>query len=340
MSKVLVLKNDRAGDLFTSLGLISSLIRDEKNIMLYLSEFNNSFNFFFKNIKTKRINFNLNFIDKINILIDIFKNKYDKVYILTPKNFYFFLPFFFRNIKFYGIVYDGNKRKRPNIFLRKFLYKYEVVNRNKLNKYSYRQLQERLLENSAILDYKFLNLSLPNLELKYSNLIPINFIFFQFRYKFFEELNWGINEFKIFVDFLKKKYDYVLFCSDIEKNLKTKSYNNFFEKNYSIIDINNNLKSEKSINNNIFFLKDLSGLDMFYIIKKASLNIAKEGIVSHISYFHKAKCHNLFNFKLKSNEDIKHQKISYSEWCKGMNFTFSFFNQDINKALKKISRQI
>ena len=176
MSKVLVLKNDRAGDLFTSLGLISSLIRDEKNIMLYLSEFNNSFNFFFKNIKTKRINFNLNFIDKINILIDIFKNKYDKVYILTPKNFYFFLPFFFRNIKFYGIVYDGNKRKRPNIFLRKFLYKYEVVNRNKLNKYSYRQLQERLLENSAILDYKFLNLSLPNLELKYSNLIPNNFI--------------------------------------------------------------------------------------------------------------------------------------------------------------------
>ena len=34
MSKILVLKNDRAGDLFTSLELISTLIRDEKNVKI------------------------------------------------------------------------------------------------------------------------------------------------------------------------------------------------------------------------------------------------------------------------------------------------------------------
>ena len=134
MSKILVLKNDRAGDLFTSLELISTLIRDEKNVKIYLSELNNSFNFFFKNIEFKTINFNLKLRDKIIILKDIFLNKYDKIYILTPKSFYFYLPIFFKKTKFYGIVYNGKKRNRPNKYLRKFLYKYEIVKRNEQNK--------------------------------------------------------------------------------------------------------------------------------------------------------------------------------------------------------------
>ena len=40
MPNVLILKNDRAGDLFTSLSLISTLIRDKKNIKIYISELN------------------------------------------------------------------------------------------------------------------------------------------------------------------------------------------------------------------------------------------------------------------------------------------------------------
>ena len=79
---------------------------------------------------------------------------------------------------------------------------------------------------------------------------------------------------------------------------------------------------------------------MFYIIKNSSLCIAKEGVVSHICFFHKVKCHNLFNFKINNLEDIYHQKISYSEWCKGMNFSFSFLNQDINKTINKLKNQI
>ena len=48
MSKILILKNDRAGDLFTSLKLISSLIRDYKDVNIYLIELNIAFSFFFK----------------------------------------------------------------------------------------------------------------------------------------------------------------------------------------------------------------------------------------------------------------------------------------------------
>ena len=42
MSKILILKNDRAGDLFTSLNLISTLLRDAKHADIYLSELNYS----------------------------------------------------------------------------------------------------------------------------------------------------------------------------------------------------------------------------------------------------------------------------------------------------------
>ena len=100
MSKVLILKNDRAGDLFTSLSLISTLIRDENKIKIYLSELNSEFNFFFKNIETRKTNFNLNFFSKLVIFFDILLNNYKKIYILSPKSFYFFLPLIFKNTKF------------------------------------------------------------------------------------------------------------------------------------------------------------------------------------------------------------------------------------------------
>ena len=120
--KILILKNDRAGDLFTSLKLISSLISRYSSIKIYLSELNVGFSFFFKNKKIKVVNFNLTIIDKILIFLDILMNNYEKVYILTPKSFYFILPFIFRNIKFYSIVYESENKLRPSKYLRKYLY--------------------------------------------------------------------------------------------------------------------------------------------------------------------------------------------------------------------------
>ena len=183
MSNVLILKNDRAGDLFTSLSLISTLIRDEKYVKIYLSELNSEFSFFFKNIKIKKTKFNLNLFNKLSIFFDILFNGYKKVYILSPKSFYFLLPLVFRNIKFYAIVYDGKKRNRPNIFLRKFLYKYKVISRRKINKYSYKQLQDQMIDEKVIIDRNYSNLYIPQIKETIATLLPKNYIFFQFRYK-------------------------------------------------------------------------------------------------------------------------------------------------------------
>ena len=81
---------------------------------------------FFLNVQFAKIKFNLSFINKINIIYDLLKNNYDEIYILTPKNFYFFLPFFFRKTKFLAIVYNSQNKFRPINFLRNYLYKYKI----------------------------------------------------------------------------------------------------------------------------------------------------------------------------------------------------------------------
>ena len=119
--KILVLKNDRAGDFISSVRLISELINNSDKLDIYLSEYNFNFRFLIPNSNHKKTNFNLKFIDKIRIFFDIYRNKYDEIFILTPKNFYFFLPLLFKKIKFYAIVINGKKRNRPIFFLRKYL---------------------------------------------------------------------------------------------------------------------------------------------------------------------------------------------------------------------------
>tara|TARA_Y100000590_G_scaffold468527_1_gene651580 strand:+ start:5590 stop:6618 length:1029 start_codon:yes stop_codon:yes gene_type:complete len=338
--KILILKNDRAGDLFTSLTLISSLISAYQNITIYLSELNIGFSFLFSKTNIKKINFNLSFINKILIFIDILTNKYHKVYILTPKSYYFFLPLIFRKVKFYAIVYDNKKNLRPSKFLRKYLYKYKIIYRDKINLKNYHNLQIDLLEDISILDSNHLSLSVPIINNQLKELLPKNFLLFQFRYLFFEKLGWGINEFKYLMSQIQNKYHFVLFSSDIENNKFSKYFNNYFEDNFSIIDTNTYDKKINAKNKNIFYLKNINSFNLFLILKESEINLAKEGIFSHISYFHKKKCHNLFNFRISSKDDIMHEKISYSEWCKGMNYNFSFLNSDIKKASRKILKNI
>ena len=335
---ILILKNDRAGDLFTSLKLISSLGINNK-IKIYLSELNYGFSFFFKTHTVKKINLNLSFLDKIKIFFDIFRNKYDEVYILTPKNYYFILPFIFQKIKFYAIVYDNYHKMRPNKFLRKYLYKFNIIYRDKLNKNNYRVSQLNLLNKEITIDQQFSNLHIPKFSTKKNELLPENFIFFQFRYKFFETLKWDFKDILNFLLFLNKKYEYVLFCSDKETNYNTIKYVNFFLKEFSFIDFNETQSFYKK-NKKIIYLKNLDSLDFFQVTKLAKYNIGPHGILSHLSYFHKVPSLNLFNFKVSSKKDMVHQKISFSEWYKDMNLNFSFLNEDFLKTLKKINTRI
>ena len=338
--KILILKNDRAGDLFTSLTLISSILSTYKNIKIYLSELNYGFSFLFNKANIKKINFDLSIINKVLIFFDIFLNKYDKIYILTPKSFYFILPLIFRRTKFYAVVYDSSKSHRPSKYLRKFIYKYKIISRKKINLKSYRELQCDLIDENVQLDIDHNGLSVPHINNKLKNILPDQFILFQFRYLFFKKLGWGIKEFNFLMNEINKKHKFILFCSDIENNEITKKYNDYFLSNFSIINVLNYSKKKNDKNPNIFYLENIDSKNLFFVLKESSINVAKEGLFSHISFFHKKKNHNLFNFSINSKQDIIHEKISYSEWCKGMKFSFSFLSSDINKAAKKILKNI
>ena len=94
--KVLILKNDRTGDLFVSLRAINKIINKHLNedINIFLSNINHKFSFLFPQLKKRIFSMDLSILEKINILFYLLLNDVKTVYILTPKNFYYFLPFF------------------------------------------------------------------------------------------------------------------------------------------------------------------------------------------------------------------------------------------------------
>ena len=111
MKEVIIFKNDRTGDLFVSLKAINRIINKHKdqNISIFLSNLNHKFNFIFPNLDKKIISLNLNILEKIKIFFYLLTHKIDTIYILSPKNFYYYLPFFFRRIKFYAITIKSKK---------------------------------------------------------------------------------------------------------------------------------------------------------------------------------------------------------------------------------------
>ena len=116
---------------------------------------------------------NLSLFEKIKIFFYFLFNEVETAYILTPKNFYYYLPFIFRNTKFYAITINGLK-KRPQDFLKKFLYKYVEIDRLniKKRKSSY-DIQESLIETN--LTYNYLNnVSANTHQFDY----PKNYVFF------------------------------------------------------------------------------------------------------------------------------------------------------------------
>ena len=249
--RIVIFKNDRGGDLFISLKVISTLKNEFKDITIFLSELNYGFKFLFEKFKIKKVNYNLSLINKINIIIFLIRSDIDSVYILAPKNFYFYLPIIFRNIKFYGIVINGSKRNRPALYLRKFLTNYIEIFRHKIkNKISSRNLQLNLIKDETIIDHQLINLSVPNFLIEQKNIIPNNFIYIQFKKSFFIDFQWGIDEFIKIIDLLLTKNENVLFSSDLEEN----DFNKFFFNNFSIIDLTSN-KIIKRNEKKIFFFK-------------------------------------------------------------------------------------
>ena len=331
--KVLILKNDRTGDLFVSLNAINKIINKHSNedLLIFLSNINHKFSFLFPKLKKKIISMNLNIFEKIRIFTFIIFNKIDTVYILTPKNFYYYLPFFFRNIKFYAITIKSFK-SRPSSFLKKYLYRYVVIDRVEIKKRkSSYDIQENLIEFTSNKN----NLN-KDLNIKHNFVYPKKFVFFHYKDNFFKELlNWDLNTITLFIEFLNNKYEYVCFSSEIYNN----KINNFFSKEYNCFDFDN-YKSQIINKKKIIFLKNIDGYDLFNVINKSSKIISPEGIMTHMGYFLQKPILALMHFRLKDRRDFINQIISCKEWFPPNNYEYTVLKKDFNKSISKLNKRI
>jgi hypothetical protein len=333
---VIILKNDRGGDLLNSIKPISTILSDNNSVTIFLSQYNFGFAFLFKKAIVKKINYNLNILNKIYLFFFILKSNCDEIYILTPKNFYYFLPVIFRKIKFYGITVNGFKRYRPSIYLRKFLYKFVTISRRTINNKSSSDLQLELIDNNNLKDINYQNLYLPKLDSFISQSLPEKFIFIQFKEIFFKKINLVENDFLFLLKQINKKFKYIVFFSDIEKTVS----NNFFIDNLNFIDCKSMTTHFKSANPNIIYLHNINIENLFSLVEKSSQVLSPHGLMTHMAKFYKKKNLNLFNFIISNKSDLDHQKIAFSEWYKDMNIKFSFLDKNINKTVNKILKNL
>ncbi len=342
VEKIIVFKNDAVGDLVQSLNAINNIIdfHKKKQIEIYLSERSEKFRFLInnENIVYKKINYDLSFIEKIKLLFYLIQNKITKIYILTPKNFYFFLPILFRNIKFYALCINGpNNYKRPSIFLRKYLFKYVINDREAIYKRDHTtKLQEDLTKerdnkSSSNNNFKlsvsdFLQINLPN-----------NFVYFHLKMNITERLNWNIDDLSKLFNFFLKHYDYVVFSRDIENNNKK----DILKEKFKTIDFKNRKIINKNLNSKILLFDNIKGEDLYNTITSSSKVIAFHGMMTNLASIKKKETIDMWFCDIKNYNDYRNYRNAFYEFKPKYNgYDFIIPSKKITKTIKKLSNFI
>ena len=329
MSKILILKNDRVGDLFHSLKGIYSIIESNQNksacnIEIVLSNFSQEMSFLFKtkNVKTSVLNYNLNILDKFYLITKIIKNKYDKIYILSPKNIYFYLPLITRS-KIYAITVKDFKRERPYNFLKKKLYKYYVNDRtNKRLGDSISNLIEKLCDEYSLPVRKlphYTNNDISNELKKNINLFKKNnFIYVHYKNSLFTKNDWCLDSFVDLLNKISKTRIYdgsthyfnpkIFFSSDIGNN----AYNNYFLQRFSYI--NFDTKKTEFINSNITYLHNIKINDLFEVVTHARHVISPHGTMTVMASYLNINVIDLYDVTISKNSfrEFKPQNDNYN----------------------------
>ena len=219
MKNILILKNDRIGDLFVSLKAINLIFNKHisDNIEIILSPINKKFSFLFNKKIIYVYNYRLSIIEKIKIFFLIFSKKYSDVYILSPKKFYFYLPLFFKKIKFHGICIKEKFKERPGNYLKSKLATSILRDRtNNSNVIPNQDLHQKIVNFNSNIVNNLINKD-PNISAILSNYIKKDYLIIQYKKSAFERLGWNMSNFSILLDKLSSikkkiylKYDYYL----------------------------------------------------------------------------------------------------------------------------------
>ena len=308
----IVFKNDAVGDLVQSLNAITNIINHnkERKVIIYLSERSKNFDFLlkFENVEIKILNYDLSIIEKIKIIYNLLTGSFKSIYILTPKNFYFYLPLIFRKIKFYGLCMNGNNNyKRPSNFLRKYLYSYVINERDKITKRkSTMEIQVDLTKDLNFNQNYKINLISDFKVDEYSKVN--NYIYFHLKLQNFKKLGWGAKELNIiFEEFLKYKKK-VIFTRDIHVNDSNSEYKKYF----NVINFSTNERFDK--NSKISLFDGIKGSDLYNVIRKADKVVAFHGMMTNLATIEKRPVLDLFYCDIKSLADYRRYKNALYEF--------------------------
>ena len=300
MKKILILKNDRVGDFFNSVKGINSILNEHKDfeINIFLSNYSKDLSFLFdlKNVKVQIIDFNLNFKQKLYITKKIIFEKYQKIYILSPKNFYFYLPLI-SNSKFYAICVKETNKNRPSNFLIKKLHSYAINDRtSKKIDDSIENLIEKISNEKKIQYPNILNNN-PNISnLLNDNLIYFkNFIHIHYKHILFKKNGWELNDFTDLINKISYK-GYKIFLTSDYGNFE---YNNFFLNQFSYIDFKN--QQVDIDNNKIIYLHNIEINDLFKVISLSDQVLAPHGTMTVMASYLKRKVIDIFDVTVRLN---------------------------------------
>ena len=317
--KILILKNDRVGDFFHSLRNIK-LIKDfysNHKIEIYLSKINIRFSSVFnsKELILQEVSYNLSTLEKLKLFYKLMQNDYEYVFILSPKNFYFYLPLIFRKIKFLALCVDGKKRKRPNTFLRKYLFKFIVNDRSKnIKKLPIYEMEKKLLENIMPITKS----NKRNDYLKYDPKGKRLNALFHYKSEIFGNINDNIDQFNNFFSHLVRKFNiHIKISTDIELNSSSKELFNAFKNNH-----------------NIKFLGPVDAESLMKEIGDSDLIISPHGAISCIAGYYNKNIIDIFDRTITRNafSEFKPYTNSY--------YQFIFKSLDLNKTFLKIMYKI
>jgi hypothetical protein len=336
--KIIIFKNDRLGDLLHSVPAIINVIEQnpDKKIIIFLSKISKNFYFLFKkkNTELKILNYNLTIFEKIKILIYIIKNNLEKIYILSPKNFYFYLPLVFKKPKFFGICMNGlNEYKRPSSFLRKFLYKFVINDRGtqKKRKSVHSLLLELTTKHSETKKSFDFELNIPKSD-NLKKYLPQDYILVHFKKKVAIKLGWGVEELDLILSHLKKYISNIVLIKDIEKD----ELNLIFRKKYKTLDFDNNLFHDHE--NDILFFDNIEGEDLYNLVKYSKKVIAFHGTIPSIALLNNTPVLDLFYCDIKNIKDYRSYKNAFYEFKPKYNgYDFIIPSKSVTKTIKKMN---
>ena len=334
MKNIIIFKNDRIGDLFHSLNGINLILNEHKNdkITIYLSNYSKDFNFLFfkENIKIKVLNYRLNFYEKFNIFILFLFKSVDKIYILSPKNFFYYLPLFFRKVSFYGIGVKEVNKQRPNNFQLKYLYKYIINDRlNKKKGESIDNLVYRLCFYNQSNVQNLVNIHPKNTKHSF-NFTNNSYFHFHFKKNLYFKKNWSFDHLCLFFESLLKKNNKILLTSDLEET----EFNELFKNKFKTLSFGkeNSLNFTK-LDNGITYLENIESQNLFNLIKNSSLVISPHGTMTVMASYLKVPVLDIF-------DDTINRTAFYEYKPKNKNYNFFILKPFSEKLLFKINRLI